>query len=294
MIESKRQAERNAKTELDQQRAVASKTERESGDVAATATAVLNQRVKESAYQAAQKDLDETLAAVEKSNALKRAEADEARAAYEATLSASGRVAGMSSLEAARALAATRLAKTSLRAPWDGVVTGRSAEVGEYIAAGTTVIMLASAGEVELKADVPEADAAKFAVGAPATFTLDALGSREQWAATVTFIAPAAKVIEGVPTYEVTLAPSRFDPLFKLGLTVNITVQAAQRADVVSVPRRAVAIRDAAEYVRVKDGPDVREVVVTTGLLGSDGRVEITEGLVGGEEVVISNGADRR
>lgn len=294
LLERKRQAVRGAKIELDQQRAVVEKTERESGDVAATAAALLSQRVKESALKSAQRDLDETLAAVEKANALKRAAAGEARAAYEATLTASGRVAGLASLEAARALAAARLDKTVLRAPIDGTVTAGAVESGEYTAAGSTVLTLASVDQLELTADVPEADAAKFGVGAPAIFTLDALGARESWPATVIEIAPASRIIEGVPTYEVTLAPSAHDGRFKIGLTVNVTVQAALRQDVVSVPRRAVIARDSSEFVRIKDGTEIREVPVTTGLLGSDGRVEIMEGLAGGETVVLSDGVDRR
>lgn len=294
LLESKRQAVRNAKIELEQQRSVVSKTERDSGDAAATSTAVLNQRVKESALKSAQRDIDEALAAVEKSNDLKRAAADEARAAYEATQTASGRVAGMASLEAARALAAARLDKTVLRAPFDGTVTARTVEIVEYAAAGSTVLTLESTGDIELTADVPEADAVKFTVGAPATFTLDAHGARESWPATVAAIAPAAKILEGVPTYEVTFQPAVPEARFKLGLTTNIVVQAALRYDAVSVPRRAVLVRDSGEFVRVKEGEVIREVGVKTGLLGSDGRVEITVGLSGGEEVVLADGADRR
>lgn len=294
VLESKRQAVRNAKRELEQQRHVASKTQLESGDAALTETAVLTQRVKESALRNAQRDLDETRAAVDTSNTVKRDAADEASAAWEATKTASGRVAGMASLEAARALAAARLDKTVLRAPFDGIVIARAVEKDEYAAAGSTVLTLASQEGAELTADVPESDAAKFTVGTPATFTLDALGARESWLATVTDIAPAAKVIEGIPTYNVTLKPSAYDERFRLGFTANLVVQAALRQNAVSVPRRAVLMREAAEYVRIKDGETIRAVPVRTGLLGSDGRVEITEGLAGGEEVVLSDGADRR
>lgn len=294
VLESKRTAVRNAKTELDQQRRVASKTGLESGDAALTESAVLTLRVKESALKAAQRDLEETQAAVETSNTVKRDAVSEARAAYEATLTASGRAAGLASLEATRALAAARLDKTVMRAPFGGTITARTFEAGEYAAAGSTVVTLESTDSIELTADVPEADAAKFMAGAPATFTLDALGAHESWTAAVAEVAPAAKIIEGVPTYEVALVPAARDERFKLGLTANITVQAALRHNAVSVPRRAVLTRDTAEFVRVKEADAVREVPVKTGLLGSDGRVEITAGLAGGEEVVLPDGANRR
>ena len=56
---------------------------------------------------------------------------------------------------------------------------------------------------------MPEADIAKVAIGDLASSTLDAYGSYVDFPAQVTMIDPAETVIEGVPTYKVTLVSSR-------------------------------------------------------------------------------------
>lgn len=289
LLEKKRQAVRDAKRELDQQQKVHSRTAIESGEVAATESARLALQAKESLYHAAQQDLTQTLKTVEKSNQLKQDAAEQAEATYLATTQASGRVAGLSSLEASRALAAVRLAKTTLRAPFDGVVTLADTGAGEYATAGKTVVTVATTGALELKADVPETDAAKLFSGAVADVTFDVYGSRETWKAEVISIAPAAKVIEGVPTFEIRLQLLSSDPRFKPGLTANIMVHTAQREHVLALPRRAIIRREGKEYVKVQDGETEREIEVTTGLLGSDGRIEILSGLNGGEEIIVSS-----
>ncbi|MEK7557247.1 MAG: efflux RND transporter periplasmic adaptor subunit [Patescibacteria group bacterium] len=296
-LAKQRQAVRDAKKELDQQRSVVDKTQHESAGTATAETSVLTQRVKESAYSSARQALLELTKTVEKSNTLKQQAAYETKAAYDATVQAAGNVGGLSSLEASRQLAAVRLSKTLLTAPFAGVVTLQEADVGEYMAPGTVVVTVATVDDLELTADVPETDAAKLSVGAAADVTFDVYGSAESYPAELVAVAPAAKLIEGVPTFEVKLRLISSDPKFKPGLTANITVHAAEKKGVVAVPRRAVITRDGKEFVRVKEpfdraqGKGEREVEVKTGLLGSDGRVEIISGLSGGEEIVLANGA---
>lgn len=291
LLEKRRQAVRDAKAELDQQKQVHVRTDSESGESATTETAVLTLRAKESAYHATQEALEETIQTVERQNQLKRSAAAEAAAVFEATNQASGEVAGLASLEASRRLAAVRLSKNVLTAPFSGVVTEVNGDKGEFVAAGAVVAGVATTGQqdLELSADVPETDAAKLEPGQQAIVTFDAYGSNETWNAEVVSVAPAAELIEGVPTFEVTLQLLTSDPRFKPGLTANITVHAAERKNVIALPRRAVITQNGRQFVRVLEDGAVREVNITTGLLGSDGRVEITSGLAGGEEVMIGN-----
>jgi RND family efflux transporter MFP subunit len=290
LLAKKRQAVRDAKAELDQQRIVFGKVDAEEGDASTTAAALVTLRVRESAYRAAQQDLAQTLKVVEHANTLKNDAATQAKAAYLATTQASGSVAGLSSLEASQQLTRVKLGKTSLKAPFAGVVMQQDVTVGEYITPGTVVVTVGSVGDLELTADVPETDAAKLSAGAQAQVTFDAFSSSERFPAEVISIAPAAATIEGVPTFAVTLRFTVSNPRLKPGLTANITVRTGERHSVFAVPRRAVITRDGNEFVRVQAGEQEREVAVTTGLLGSDGRVEITSGLSGGENVVVSNG----
>ena len=286
-LEQQRQAVRGAKAELDQQKAVFEHVDQESGDSSTRDAALLAVQVKTSAYQAAQRALSVLEAAVSKSNTAAADDAAAAQAAYAATVQQSRKVAGLSALAGGQQAAAVRLAQTVLTAPFDGTVTMLEATVGDVAVPGAAVAAVATTDDLVLTADLSETDAVKLAVGMSSTIMFDAFGSSEQWTAEVVSIAPAAKIIEGVPTFETQLQLLAADNRFKPGLTANITVHAAARDGVIAIPRRAVVTQDGRSFVRVLTGGEVQEVPVTEGLLGTDGRVEITSGLSGGEAVVL-------
>jgi hypothetical protein len=125
----------------------------------------------------------------------------------------------------------------------------------------------------------------------PATVTFNALPGTEQWSANITYVSPAAIIIEGVATYTIKLALNETGNNLKVGLTANIVVPAATKENVLAIPRRAVTIRDQQEYVSVVAHDEtIIEKPITTGLVSSDGTVEVTAGLSRGEKVVINPG----
>jgi HlyD family secretion protein len=86
-------------------------------------------------------------------------------------------------VDAARAeLDAARVAldQTLLRAPHDGVILRRLAEPGALVTTLTPapVVTLADLSQLELRAEIDEADVAAIAVGKPAYATADAYGAR--------------------------------------------------------------------------------------------------------------------
>lgn len=138
-------------------------------------------------------------------------------------------------LAAARqALAAAELAltRTVLSAPFDGVVKARLASVGDYVAAGAPVLVLAASATPEIRASVPVAQIASLR--AAKAWVLDAAG------------------------LEVPLALKRVSPLVD---------RAAQAQDVIFAPTRPMPIGLAGEvrwqggqpmlppaYVQKRDG----------------------------------------
>ncbi|HTL34893.1 MAG TPA: efflux RND transporter periplasmic adaptor subunit [Kofleriaceae bacterium] len=91
--------------------------------------------------------------------------------------------AAAASLDAAKAeLAAAEVAldQTVLRAPHDGVVLRRFAEVGALVTTvnPSPIISIADLGKLEIRAELDEADVAAIAVGTPAYATADAFGER--------------------------------------------------------------------------------------------------------------------
>ena len=84
--------------------------------------------------------------------------------------------AELASNRAHQATAERQLAKTKLRAPFDAEVRERKGQVGESVAAGTVLYVLAEAGASELAASVSPADAAKLATARELRF--EAQGGR--------------------------------------------------------------------------------------------------------------------
>lgn len=185
--------------------------------------------------------------------------------------------------------AKVNLARTVLYSPINGVVTRKNINTGEVVAVNEAVVDIMGEGALEIRADVPESDIIKVAVGQKADVTFDALPSSEIISAEVVEIDPASTVIQDVVYYRVKLKFTA-DPRIKPGMSADVDVKTAEKKDVVMIPLRAVKTEGEKEYVeilKVQNGKEVTEkAYVTTGLHGDDGMVEIPSGLFGGEKVV--------
>ncbi len=178
-------------------------------------------------------------------------------------------------------------AKTVLRAPINGIIAKREAEVGEIVPAQTTVVVLVSPQTFTITTDVPEADITKIAVGDTAHVTLDAYDRDVIFNATVTHIDPTETIIDGVPTYETLLAFTEPDPRIKSGMTANIDINTAEKKQTIAVPQRAIIWSDTQREVRILTPENtIRLQPVTTGIRGSDGYIEILDGIIEGDRVI--------
>ncbi len=189
-----------------------------------------------------------------------------------------------------------QLGKTILRAPIAGIITKQDAKVGEIVAANANIVSLISGGVSgqggasawEIEAHIPEADIAKVAVGNEARVMLDAYGNDVLFAAKVTAVDPAETIIDGVSTYKVTFRFIDSDGRVKSGMTADIDVLTAKKENVIIIPQRAVIPKNGAKFVKVLKDGEIEEVEVKTGTKGSDGNIEIVEGLAEGDQVIIS------
>ncbi len=182
------------------------------------------------------------------------------------------------------------LNKTIIRAPISGIITKVDAKVGQFISSNSTAIGLISEADYEVEANIPEVDIAKIAPGKTADIRLDAYGDDSVFEAQVTTIDPAETIVEGVATYRVTLQFLQKDDRIKSGMTANTEILVERREDVVAVPIRTILFQDGKKRVKIVDQPQTvaKEIEVEVGLTGSDGNTEITKGLVGGEQIVVS------
>ena len=152
-----------------------------------------------------------------------------------------------------------------LRAPFDGVITSRSADPGDWVRTGTPLLSLVSTGAVEVQVRVPVTVAQRLHAGDP-----------------VEVGGAPAKVVAVVPTLDastrtalVRIAP---DGAMVAGQAVDVTVPIQWQDRGVKVPRDAlIADPEQARLVRVTDGKaEVMPVVVlvstrTEALVEADG-----------------------
>jgi RND family efflux transporter MFP subunit len=181
------------------------------------------------------------------------------------------------------------LVKYRIIAPIAGVVTKADIKEGEGTAVGKTVFSIISDTSFEVEAYVPEADIAKIKTGDSARITLDAYGSDVLFPGSVTKIDPAETIIDNVPTYKTTLHFTENDSRIKSGMTANIDISTSARANVLFIPERAIITRNGGKFIRAvaKDGATT-DMLVTVGLKGSDGSIEILSGATLNETIIMA------
>ncbi len=192
-----------------------------------------------------------------------------------------------------------QLAKTAIVSPFAGVVTKQDGKLGSIVAANEVIISLISEAKFEIEANVPEADIAKLEIGDLARITLDAYGDDVVFDAKIVEIDPAETIIDGVSTYRVVLQFVNEDGRIKSGMTANIDIETEKKEGVLAIPQRSLIIKDGGKFIRIlqyeNSKENIVEIPVTTGIRGSDGTIEIIEGLKEGEKIItsIGNGTDK-
>jgi multidrug efflux pump subunit AcrA (membrane-fusion protein) len=190
--------------------------------------------------------------------------------------------------------AVAQLEKSILRSPIDGIVTKVNIKIGELAQAGVPSISLISLGKFEIESFVPEADIAKIKIGNMATTTLDAYGPDTFFDTSVTKIDPAETIIDGIPTYKVTLTFVNQDERIRSGMTANLDILTAQRNNALAIPTRATYTDGPVRYVdivsNVDDSIKTTKNEIKTGIRSFDGYLEVLSGLKEGDVIVASPG----
>lgn len=154
------------------------------------------------------------------------------------------------SSQASLAKAERNLSYATITSPIDGVVISRDVEEGQTVASGfetpTLFTIAADLTQMQVVADVDEADIAGIEEGQRATFTVDAYPN-DTFEGVVTQIrlgdassTSSASSSTTVVTYEVVISAHNPDLKLKPRLTANVTIYTLDRKDVLSVPSRAL------------------------------------------------------
>jgi RND family efflux transporter MFP subunit len=206
------------------------------------------------------------------------------------------------SLEAARLKATEEeLKNCSVVAPQDGLVVYWSRELtrfggggggppapGEEVREGQKLLRVCDLRRLDLSARVHESLVSRVRPGQKAAVFVDAFPDKLR-AATVTSVAATASQLDffssDVKVYPVLLSLDAEDTALKPGMSAEVRILVARRADAVSVPVQAVLGTRAGTYCFVKTADGIEERRVTTGLR-NETAVEIRDGVKEGEEVL--------
>ena len=171
--------------------------------------------------------------------------------AAEAALEAAS--AGEVQAKAALATARLNLSYTRIVSPIRGTVITRNVDVGQTVAASFAAPTLFLIGEdltkMQVDTNIAEADVGRLAAGQVATFTVDAY-SNQTFRGTIREIRSSPQIIQNVVTYDAVIDVANPELLLKPGMTANLEVVYADRADVVRVPNAALRFHPAPEIAR--------------------------------------------
>jgi RND family efflux transporter MFP subunit len=189
----------------------------------------------------------------------------------------------------ARLVSAERqLAKTVLRAPFDGVVGQVTVSEGDVVQSGNPLLSVLGPSTLRLEASVPAEDIGAVTPGTPVEFTISGFTGRT-FSGTIARVSPAVDPATRQVRVIVTLANARralVAGLFAEGHVAN------ERRTAVVVPRAAIDARGIRPLVvRLKAGR-VERVEVETGLQDrASERVEVRRGVAAGDTVLTGGAA---
>ncbi len=183
------------------------------------------------------------------------------------------------SSKAALAKAQRNLSYATITSPIDGVVIDRSVEEGQTVAAGfetpTLFTIAADLTQMQVVADVDEADIGDVAEGQRVTFTVDAY-PEDEFEGEVTQIrlgstssSSSGSSSETVVTYEVVISAQNPDLKLKPRLTANVTIFTLDKRGVLSVP--AKALRFEPEGPLLEEGSNIMDNPSETKLWTKEG-----------------------
>jgi len=138
------------------------------------------------------------------------------------------------------------LEHTVIRSPVDGVVIGRSVDIGQTVAASlqapTLFTIAQDLREMQVDTSVDEADIGCIQMGQGTIFTVDAFPGRE-FKGQIIQIRKQPKTVQNVVTYTVVVSVDNSGLLLLPGMTANVQVAVDERSDVLKVSNGALRFK---------------------------------------------------
>jgi HlyD family secretion protein len=187
--------------------------------------------------------------------------------------------------QAAYDAAEDALGKSTIRAPFDGIVYSVPVRAGAFVQAGDLLVQEADLSRVLVRAFVDEPDVGRLQIGQRVEIIWDAIPNRV-WTGAVDTVPSTVKLHGNRNVGEATCLIDNQDLRLLPNINVGVTIVVAEHKDVLSLQRDALRMDDSKPYVfKIVDSHVKRQNVEFS--LQNLTRVEITSGLSEGETVAL-------
>jgi len=188
-----------------------------------------------------------------------------------------------SELETEIAQTKLEIARSQVKAPYDGFVTQRLVNLGQRVRAMDALFNVGAFTPLYADVFLSEKDAGSVRPSQHATVRL---GSDETAVVqgTVERIAPIVDGASGTIKVTIALSPGRG---FRPGAFVRVGIQTDRKADAILIPKRAVLEEDGVSYVFVTGKDSATRTKVKLGYQ-NEGMIEVLNGVNEGQSVVVA------
>ena len=188
------------------------------------------------------------------------------------------------------------LERTVIRAPFEGIITRRYAEVGDYVDSttaaseteGATSTSIAELNHgLEIEAKIPEVNIAQIDLGQTVDIKVDAYN--QNFTGTVRLIAPTAVKENNVTSFRVKVALETGREKLKSGMNAKLTFMGKSITNATTIPVAAVVTQEDGQTGVYLAGEEHKpkfklvELGITSGNL-----VRVVSGLIPGDRVLLS------
>ncbi len=193
--------------------------------------------------------------------------------------------------KAAYRIAAIQREKFDVTAPFDGVITEKTTEVGQWVEAGTPLFTLVALRGREIEVNIDSSDRGQVRLDQVAMLVSEAW-PEQPWSESIHWLAPAVATRDSEAlnsfTARLTLGPDA--PPLILGQQVDVELIIEQKADALKIPyealiesegSRKVAVIDSAKRIQLRDIvtgiEDITFVEVISGIDGDERLAPVLE-----------------
>ncbi|MDP3494468.1 MAG: efflux RND transporter periplasmic adaptor subunit [Hyphomonadaceae bacterium] len=200
-------------------------------------------------------------------------------------------IAGLETAKATVQDAITKLERTKIRSPIDGVILSRTVEVGQTVQSSQTVakffVVAADLSQIEIEAAVVESDIGGIDNGDPVVFTVDAFPG-ERFQGSVVQVRQLGAEAANVVTYTVVVNARNPNGKLLPGMTANVEITADRVADVLRIAYDATRFQPPKEIAEAMRAESERNGQGGPGAGGPGG------GQGGGAAVAMGEGGPRQ